>query len=118
MSMITAAPTGQQLLAAAVAGAQRGYNRSAGDKSTYEFILKDLFDHYNTKASRSIRRNIIKKTKGDWRKAQFPVYFLMFHEHIAGQPSEVHVRVMIPNADIDIIDIPLENWNQFPIVSH
>jgi hypothetical protein len=104
--------TGQELYNMAIAGAKLGFNRSTDDYTKYEASFKRLYDTHLSELPRKIRRELSRKTKGDWRLAELPIYFLMYHAHIMGKPSRVHVRAMIPNGNFDIIDVPLDDWQR------
>lgn len=109
----TAFATGNEIYAAAVEGAKRGYNRSTDNYAAYEDAISDVYEYYLSTATRSTRRAIEHKTKGDWRNAYLPLMLMMEHKHIGGKPSETHARVMLQGKGVTFIDIPLDRWEQF-----
>ena len=67
---------GVDLWAAAISGAERGYNRTTDDYEEYKNIFKDHFEACCKKYAPDLV-----KTKMNWKTAMLPVMFLMFHEH-------------------------------------
>ena len=103
---------GRDIYKAAVAGAKRGYNRSTDDYTTYEQVLGGCYDfHISTVDEPSVRLNIWRTTRGDWRNAYLPVSFLIEHKHIGGKPSEAHARIAVHSDTMKVIDVPLEKWH-------
>ncbi len=109
----TAFAMGNEIYAAAVEGAKRGYNRSTDNYAAYEDALSDVYESYLSTAPRSTRRAIERKTKGDWRNAYLPLSLMMEHKHIGSKPSETHARVMLQGKEVTLIDIPMDRWEQF-----
>ncbi len=109
----TAFAKGNQIYVAAVEGAKRGYNRSTDNYAVYEDAISDLYKSLLSSVTRASRRSIERKTKGDWRNAYLPLTLMMEHKHIAGEPSEIHARVMLQGNKISFIDIPMDRWEQF-----
>ena len=104
---------GDQIYAAAVAGAKRGHNRSTDNYSVYEKRIRDLYEFHLSKSTRNQRRRVNKFTGSDWRRAYLPVVFYKYHNPIAMSPSETHARVVL-RGDIDtVLDIPLEFYERF-----
>ena len=110
--------TGEQIYRAAVAGAERGYNRSTDEHSKYEEVIDE---HYKAMLSdvgnRTQRRRIQKQTGNNWRKAYLPVSMALVHKHIGGQLCEEHVRVYLPSNPARVFDIPMNHWNEMTKVS-
>ena len=103
---------GRDIYKAALAGAKRGYNRSTDDYSTYKRALKGCYDYQlSTVDEPSVRLNIWRKTRGDWRNAYLPVSFLMEHKHIAGEPSEAHARIAVHSDTMKVMDVPMDKWH-------
>lgn len=78
------------LVAAAVAGQKRGFNRQLDDKK----LLKVLNPGY-----------------------VYPVSLTLLHEHIAGKPVEPHIRAMIvvnPDGDRVMLDISMDMFDALP----
>ena len=103
--------TGEQIYQAAIEGAKRKFNRSTDDYKSYESMLEDFYnlmldDPKNKEACESVRR----RTKNNWRNANFPMTLLIFHEHRASQPCEVHARVCLMGNHQKVFDIPLSFW--------
>ncbi len=77
----------------------------------YELVLSESFQYYLTEfASPEERRQIDRKTKGNWRNAYLPVCLAMEHTHIAGMSSEEHARIYFPHAIGSVVDIPWSDW--------
>ena len=105
--------SGQQIFDAAVAGAKRKFNRSTDDSSVYESMIHDfnelmLSDVLNKTECDRIR----KRTKNNWRNANFTLTLLMYHCHRAMQPCETHARVCLASYH-RVFDIPMEYWKLF-----
>lgn len=98
---------GSSLLAAAISGAERSYNRSTDDYDVYEDIFKEHFQACCKKyAPEMLLTNI------DWKSGKQPVIFLMFHKHYISRDShEDHVRVMLPETEV-VLDISTDAWNR------
>lgn len=98
---------GVDLWAAAISGAERGYNRTTDDYVVYKDIFKKYFEACCKKyVPDSIQSNL------NWKTAQLPVMFLMFHEHYySAKIREQHVRVMLPETRV-ILDITTDAWNK------
>lgn len=110
VSMVMA--RGEDIYMAAIEGAKRGYNRSTDDYEQYEKSFSSAYESLMANSKRkSQRKGIRSKTKNNWRDAYLPLNFLMIHEHIALEPSEPHVRVMMQES-MAIFDIPIEEWNR------
>jgi hypothetical protein len=102
---------GSDIYKAAVAGAKRGYNRSTDDYSDYQRALNGCYEYdVSTVNDPSVRLNIWRKTRGDWRNAYLPVSFLQEHKHIAGEPSEAHARIAVHSDTMKVMDVPLDKW--------
>jgi hypothetical protein len=105
---------GDQLLAAAIAGAKRGYNRSSDDPQVYKDLFQRSFDEMlKDVCSRAERKRVLKNTKGSYALAYLPVGLALFHEHKAMQPCERHARVFAYPNMASVFDIPLEYWERF-----
>jgi hypothetical protein len=105
---------GAQIYEAAIEGAKRKFNRSTDDCSVYESMLQEFYeimlaDEKNKAACERVR----KRTKNNWRNANFPITLLMYHKHRAFQPCETHARVCLTSFYNKIFDIPLEYWELF-----
>ena len=104
---------GRDIYRVAVAGAKQGYNRSTDDYSSYARALSACYEyHFSLVNAPSKRLNIWRETRGDWRNAYLPVSFLMEHQHIAGEPSEVHARIALHGEKMKVIDVPMEMWQK------
>ena len=106
--------SGQQIFEAAVEGAKRKYNRSTDDYSVYESMLHEFYeimlsDENNKAACDRVR----KRTKNNWRNANFPITLIMYHKHRAMKPCEIHARVCLTSFYNKIFDIPLGYWEFF-----
>jgi hypothetical protein len=105
--------TGEQIYTAAVAGAERGYNRSTDDYTKYAALLEQ---HYRAMLSevgdRATKRRIQKQTSNSWRKAYLPLSLALVHTHIAFQPSEAHARVFLTSNPSTVFDIPMDYWDE------
>lgn len=85
--------TKPMLIAAALAGAKRGYNR--------QFDVQKLS----------------KKLARQEDDTKFPVTFALPHEHIAGMLVEPHMRVQIvlnDQGETGLIDVDQETYNHLP----
>ena len=104
--------TGEQIYTAAVAGAERGYNRSTDEHSNYEKVIDE---HYkamlNDVSNRAERRRIQKHTGNNWRKAYLPLSMALVHKHIGGKECEEHARVYLTSNPARVFDIPMNHWN-------
>jgi hypothetical protein len=99
---------GVDLWAAAISGAERGYNRTTDDYEVY----KDMFKEHFEACCKKYAPDLV-KTNLNWKSAQMPVMFLMFHEHYhSAEIREQHVRVMLPEINA-ILDITTDSWNKF-----
>jgi hypothetical protein len=74
-----------------------------------EFYEAMLSDKQNKAACDRVR----KRTKNNWRNANFPITLLMEHKHRALQPCETHARVCMMGQYHQIFDIPMEYWELF-----
>lgn len=98
---------GVDLWAAAISGAERGYNRTTDDYEVY----KDMFKEHFEACCKKYAPDLV-KTNLNWKSAQMPVMFLMFHEHYhSAEIREQHVRVMLPETNA-ILDITTDSWNK------
>lgn len=105
--------TGQQIYDAAVEGAKRKYNRSTDNHSIYSTRLEELYEFMLRDLPKKDQKIVRKNTNNSWRKAFLPMDFVMYHKHIQGKESEVHVRMMLVSDRTSVIDIPLECWEAF-----
>ena len=113
MSNIVVA-SGAQIYEAAIEGAKRKFNRSTDDYSVYESMLEKFYEiMLSDKNNKAACDRIRKRTKNNWRNANFPLSLLVFHKHRAFEPCETHVRVCLTSYDEKIFDIPLEYWEFF-----
>lgn len=104
--------TGKQIYNAAVAGANCGFNRSTDDHSKYS----DFFSQYfklmlSSVTNKSDRRDYLKITKNDWKKAYLPISLALVHKHKAGVPCESHARVYLRSKEGAVFDIPMKKWD-------
>ena len=103
--------TGKQIFNAAVAGANCGYNRSTDDHNKYSDLLSQ---HFNVMladiTNRADRRNVLKKTRNDWKQAYLPISLAIVHNHKAGEICEEHARVYLPSNPSAAFDIPMTYW--------
>lgn len=105
--------TGEEIYAAAVAGAERGYNRSTDEHQTYERILGEHYETLlNNVSNIAERRRIQKRTGNDWRKAYLPLSMALVHQHVRGEPCEAHARVYLTSNRGRIFDIPMAHWEE------
>jgi len=74
----------EQIYKAAVADAERGYNRSTDNHSKYEEVIEE---HYKAMLSevvnKSERRRIQKHTGNNWRKAYLPLSMALVNKHMS-----------------------------------
>lgn len=106
--------SGAQIYDALVEGAKRKYNRSTDDFLVYEKILSDTYEYMlDDNQNKSECEKIRKRTKNNWKNANFPITFLMFHKHRAMQPCETHARICLLGTSARILDIPLEYYELF-----
>lgn len=98
---------GVDLWAAALSGAERGYNRTTDDYEVYKDMFKKHFEACCKKyAPEMLSKNI------NWKDAMLPVTFVMFHEHYySAENRELHVRLLLAEAPA-VIDITTESWNK------
>jgi hypothetical protein len=110
--------SGQQIYNAAIEGSKRKYNRSKSDLNYYANSIKNEYEALiNSLDDIKLQKRIRKNTKNDWRKALMQLTFLTYHHHIAGEPSETHVRVMLGET-LCIFDIPLNKWKSLIAISN
>jgi len=103
--------TGYDIYTAAVNGANRGYNRSNDDHQVYEQMIAKNFEILlDDLEDLSDRNDVMASTGNDWRRAYFPLEKFMDHCHIAGKPSDVHARVIMPVGSPRPFDIPMDDW--------
>ena len=101
--------TGEQIYTAAIAGAERGYNRSTDDHVKYEAMIKRHYKLMLSKVvNRAERRRIKKNTGNNWRKAYLPLKLALIHCHIGGKPCEAHARIFLTTDLRTVFDIPMD----------
>jgi hypothetical protein len=104
---------GSDIYAAFVRGAERNYNRTTDDYSSYEDHLSKCFDGLlESVTNPEVRRSIQRKTRGNWRNANLPINLALLHHFRAGQPVETHARVYLTTDPFRVIDIPLVDWEK------
>lgn len=98
---------GIDLWAAAISGAERGYNRSTDDFEIYKDIFKEHFKACCEKyAPEMLSKNI------NWKSAMLPVTFVMFHEHYySAEHREQHVRLLLSETNV-VLDITTDAWHK------
>ena len=105
--------SGNQIYDAAVAGAKQKFNRSTDDYSEYESMIHAFNELMLSKVSdQSVCDGIRKRTKNNWRNANFSLTLVMYHCHRAMQPCATHARVCL-HLSYGVFDIPLEYWKLF-----
>ncbi len=98
---------GVDLWAAAISGAERGYNRSTDD---YE-IYKDIFKKHLKACYEKYAPEMPSKSN-NWKSAMLPVTFVMFHEHYySAENREQHVRVLLSETNV-VLDITTDSWHK------
>ena len=106
--------SGKQIIDAAAEGANRKFNRSTKDSAVYESMLHEFYELMLSDSTRkSLCEKARRRTKNNWRNAQFPLTLLMYHKHRAMQPCETHARICVMGQYQQIFDIPLEHWKLF-----
>ena len=104
---------GSDIYAAFIRGAERKYNRSTDDYTTYEVHLAKSYDYWlKCAGSREQMRAIKRKTKGCWRNAYLPLNLALKHHHIAGEQVEEHARVYLASDPFAVVDIPMPEWKK------
>jgi len=105
--------TGEQIYTAAVAGAERGYNRSTDQHSKYAELINEHYEEMTDAVSnKAARRRIRERTGNDWRKAYLPLSMALVHRHIGGELCEEHARVFLTSNPARVFDIPMNHWNE------
>ena len=105
--------SGKQIYVAAISGAKKKFNRSTDNHTVYQSMLHEYYEIMLTDDTNQTECDRIRKrTKNNWRNANFTLTLLMYHCHRAMQPCETHARVCLASYH-RVFDIPMEYWKLF-----
>lgn len=106
--------SGKQIYQAAIEGAKRKFNRSTDNYKVYEAMLHEYYElMLDDPSNKAACARIRKRTKNNWRNANFSLTLVILHKHRAFEPCETHARVCLMGFEHKVFDIPFEYWSAF-----